>query len=96
MAYIKLDWDWFRASAGNMRAESFRVLVALLSFRNTRSGQCWPSQERIARIVGTDRATVSRALAELRALRCILIVPDKRPTRYRINDEILCMPRGMR
>jgi hypothetical protein len=76
------------------------VYAALASFANG-DGECWPSQDRIAEVVGVHPGTVRRALAELRAaghvgIRPRLVGNAKRGNVYTLQtpDRALTRERG--
>lgn len=58
------DWVW--EQPGLTPGERL-VCLALLRFRNNRTGLCYPSQDSISRITGMSRSGVQKALRSLRA-----------------------------
>lgn len=57
---------------------AFRVLVALLGFRNARTSQCNPKQAAVAQAVGMSEMTVRRHVAELREAHLVTITRPNR------------------
>ena len=51
--------------APGIRGNTKLVLIALANFANDKTGECYPSQNTIARVVGCDRTTVVGALNRL-------------------------------
>lgn len=66
--YEQMMWALQVGASSKMGHREFRVLVALLTFRNGKTGTAWPSAARIADRAGMSTAAVERALSELRRL----------------------------
>ena len=61
----RLEWLGKIAANRNITHLQARVAIALAGFINTKSGEAWPSQARLAESIGADVRTVRRALSAL-------------------------------
>jgi len=88
VAYIKIDWDWLRCELHGLSGTATRVLLVLLSFRNRKTGECYPSMVKIARILDVSEDTVERAISELDSQQWIQ--RDRaRTNRYTFHPDLL-------
>ncbi len=53
------------------------IFVALTTYAGRFTDECWPSEERLASIVGVHRVTVSKAIARLEELGYLSIVVEQ-------------------
>lgn len=62
-------FNWLKAVLrdSELSASAKNVATALMTFHNDRTGQCNPSQKRLAESVGLSRMRVNRLVAELKA-----------------------------
>ena len=82
---------WYRwASSVNARPDirptTTRVATALAGRADNGTGECWPSEAKLATEAGAKVRTVRRAIAELRALGALEVTPGRgrRTSRYRL------------
>jgi hypothetical protein len=69
-----------------------RFVLSVLQMHENAQHRCWPSQERMAAMMGCDRGTVARALLEL--LNAGLILRQKRPDRPNAYQYVLADTSG--
>lgn len=66
-----MRWAVETAAACKMGHREFHVLIALLTFRNRKTGTAWPSAGTLAELTGMSVSAVERALRTLRTLAVI-------------------------
>ncbi|WP_366145158.1 helix-turn-helix domain-containing protein [Maricaulis sp.] len=71
------------AADPSLNATDLRVLIALASFANARTRECFPSQSHLARELGLTRQTVNRAVKRLVGNEWITSEPQILPRRGR-------------
>lgn len=73
-----MRWAIQTRASSKMGNREFLVLIALLQYRNRKTGTAWPSAPRLADDLGVSVRTVERALGELRTAGVITAVGKRR------------------
>lgn len=84
--YIRLSTKLIRQRFGKLSGTAVQVLCILLTFRNSRTKLCCPSESTIADVLGASKSTVKRAIAELVA-NCIITIERGKNNAYAINPD---------
>ncbi|MAK63582.1 MAG: hypothetical protein CMF75_02395, partial [Maricaulis sp.] len=69
------------AADPQLNVTDLRVVIALASYANAKSRECFPSQSRLARELGISRQTVNRAIGRLSKTGWITSTPQILPKR---------------
>lgn len=82
----KEGWLKLVASYPNLAGADYAVAIAVSTYMNSKSGEAWPSIQRLATDTNRDRATVWRSLKRLEALKLLTVIHSRsrrKPNRYR-------------
>ncbi len=82
----KEGWLKLCARYPNLSGSDYAVAIALSTYLNSKTGNAWPSLQRLATDTNRNRSTVSRAVKRLEALGLIEVIHGrgrKKVNRYR-------------
>ena len=83
----KEGWLKTVASYPNLAGADYAVAIAVSTYMNSKSGEAWPSIQRLATDTNRDRATVWRSLKRLEARKLLAVTHSRsrrKPNRYRM------------
>lgn len=88
---IRLDSNWVQLHIGDLSGLEVRVLLVLLSYRDSRTRLSWPGRKLIASLTCACERNVQRALTDLERAGWIIQQRGK-PRRYAFHPDIWCTP----
>lgn len=82
-----MSWEWTQRvwSLGRQTSPSQRLILLALAQHADATGQCWPSQGRLAGMTGLARETVNRQVLSLRAAGLVEVTGRGRGILYRLR-----------
>lgn len=97
-AHARTQWDWLRRVQADLQKGhggerplshgAFALAFTICDHVNARDGTAWPSQQRLAGLLGVDVRTVRRLTAELQSREHLEVVHGRQhePNTYRLAD----------
>ena len=84
--FTSVKMDWLDRLLSQVDGNTFKVGFAISKHLNERTGECFPSIERIAAVTGLSRSAVNRAIDKLREGGWINSHRTRGPSVYSIRD----------